>query len=158
MQKLLALLALIVACNTTLDYGYYTETFDEEAIIAFFALADEAINTQDYPTYSGLFGPNYASIDVQTGQRGRLDRSEYLKLVKEIFESARELRMTTLVVDIEMTEPGAQALVTTQEEEYRKMGAETMHYTSLNKVVVGYEDGWIFFARAERTASRKIQD
>lgn len=162
MKKLLPLLALassalLSSCNTTLDYGYYVNEFDENAIRTLFALSDESASALDFNTYSGLHGPSYTSVDLVDGSRNYMGRSEYLDMVKDIFNSARELRVTTMIMDIEFTEPGSQALVTTQEEDYRKLGSDIQHYTSLYKVTVGYEDGWIFFERSERSAFREIQ-
>lgn len=145
-------------CETTLDYGYYVETFDDESIDLIFAMSDEAIGNQDLSAYSDLLGPNYSSVDKTNGPREMIYRYDYLDLVEDVFKTAKYIEMTTVVMSIEYTEPGRRALVKIQEEEKRTIGSNAQHFTSLIDVVVGCEDGWIFFEKTTRTSIQVIDE
>lgn len=145
-------------CETTLDYGYYVENFNDESIDMIFAMSDEAIGNQDLSAYSDLFGPNYSSTDKTGGPRNTIYRYDYLDVVKDVFNTAKYIEMTTVVMSIEYTEPGRRAFVKIQEEEKRTIGSNTQHFTSLIDVVVGCEDGWIFFEKATRTSIQVIDE
>lgn len=149
---------LFTGCETTLDYGYYVNGFDEDAIQTLFAISDESASNLDLPTYSGLFGPNFTSIDETDGLRSYVSRADYLEMVEDIFDTSSFVRVQTAIMDIEFVEPGRRAIVKTQEEEMRKQGSDTKHYTSLIDYTVGYEDGWIFFERSQRTAIQVIDE
>ncbi len=147
------------SCESTLDYGYYVSSFDDDSIVEIFQLSDAAIANRDIRGYSSFFGPGYTSVDRTSGGMSvYVNRSDYLTMVDDLFDDAKTLRVITRVMDIEYAEPGRKAIVTTQEEEYRELRGDVQHYTSIIEVEVGFEEGWIYFLKSTRTAMQVIEE
>lgn len=149
---------LLTSCETTEDYGYYVGVLDVESIEALFAESDEAIRELDYNTYSSLLAPRFVAVDRTSGVTTYLSRQEYLEAVKELFDSAAYIEVATLITDIQFIDPGRRALITTQDEERRKVYGNTQHFTSISEIEVGIEDGWVFFEKSTRIAQQVIDE
>ena len=158
---LISLLAcgVVTSCNTTATgYGYYVGALNDTSIHTLFELSDQATNERDIETFEAFFGPNCVIVDRSEGMSDMLSGGEYLKQVDLLFEEASELQIRTAINEIEYTIPGRQAVVKITEEEFSKLGGQERHYASAIEVVVGYEDGWIFFERLTCVAKQKLSD
>lgn len=163
-NRLLPSISLVFAslflssCESTLDFGYYVGELNDQTILQLFTLSDEACNNKDIVTYSSFFAPDYVSLDKSESNRSRIYRQEYLDMVEGIFDTAKEVFIHTVVMDIEYMESGMEAIVKIQEEEKVKQFANTRHYTSLLDVEVGFENGWIFINKTTRTSKQTIEE
>lgn len=149
---------LLTSCETTSDFGYYVDTFDDDSILLMFERMDEAVAERDFEEYASFFAPNFMQVDKTDGMRNSYYRPDYFEMAKQIFDTAKELSIVTVVMDIDYTTPGSQAVVKVQEEERRIQFGNTQHYTSLYEITVGFEDGWIFVERSEMTAHQIIEE
>ncbi|MEM9026709.1 MAG: hypothetical protein AAGB06_07210, partial [Verrucomicrobiota bacterium] len=87
-----------------------------------------------------------------------LSLSDYLSLVRDIFRDARYIDFHTSIMTIEMDEVEQIALVKVREEQnLHYQGRERRSTVSLVEYEIGYEDGWVFFNRAETTARQDIR-
>ncbi len=163
-SPLVALFALLfvslfsTSCESTLDYGYYVGELNDQTILQLFALSDEAATNLDFSTYESFFAPNYVAVDAYDSNRTRIYRQDYLGMVKDIFDTAKEMMVQSMVMDIEYSATGQEALVKIQEEEKVVQFGNTRHYTSLIDVDVAIEDGWIFINKTTRTSMQVIEE
>lgn len=156
----LAAAIFLSSCESTSSsgYGYFLEELNDDTIVEFFALNDEAASNQDYPFYESFFSPNFVSVDTTDSNRATTYGHDYLAMVKEIFESAESIHLQTFVRDIEYSESGYQAVVKIHEEEKVHQYGQTRHYTSLLDVELEIEDGWIFVNKITRTSMQVIEE
>ncbi len=162
---LLPVYLLTSSCTTSEGFGYYVGELTEESIKALFAEADNAVNERDLVTYKSLFGPTYTTVEDLQDSPGysqmaynSLSRSEYFSLVDDVFRRAKKLELYTMVMEIEMLEPGALALVTVQEDEFIDINGIDDRVVSLLRYQVALEDGWIFFKKSTRFARQEIKE
>ncbi len=162
-----ALFALVFtsSCTTSDGFGYYVGELTEESIKALFAEADFAVQQRDLITYKSLFGPSYTTIEDIQDSPGYADlaynsmsRSEYFSLLEDVFRRAKKLELATMVMEIEMLEPNALAMVTVQEDETISLNGINNRIVSLLKYHVALEDGWIFFTKSTRYARQEIKE
>ncbi|MDQ8201872.1 hypothetical protein [Pelagicoccus sp. SDUM812003] len=149
---------LLSSCETTTDYGYFVDRFDDDAIVLMYRLMDEAVARGDYEEYISFFAPGFTQVDKSDANQPAYYGHEFFDQVEEIFNTTSMLEIRTVVMDIEYTVPGSEALVTVQEEEKRIQYGNTQHFTSLYEMQLGFEDGWIFINRSERTAFQVIDE
>ncbi len=158
---LILLASLLVTSCETVDssgYGYYLEELNDDTIVEFFKLSDDAANRQDYEFYESFFSPHFVSVDQTSSQYSPTYRDDYLSMVKEIFETAKSVQLQTLVRDIEYSESGYEALVKIHEEEKVLQFGNTRHYTSLLEAELEIEEGWIFINKITRTSMQVIEE
>lgn len=147
------------SCETTSSgYGYYLGELNNDTIVEFFQLNDEAASRQDFEFYKSFFSPNFVSVDRTDNARMTTYGQNYLAMVEELFETAESVHLQTLVMDIEYSESGYSALVKVHEEEKVHQFGVTKHYTSLLDVEIEIEEGWIFVNKATRTSMQVIED
>lgn len=150
---------MLTSCeSTSTGYGYYLGELNDETVLEFFVLNDQAASNQDFSFYESFFSPNFVSIDRTDTQRITLYREEYLSMVKDIFESSKSVHLQTHVMDIEYSESGYEAVVKIQEEEKVLQFGNTRHYTSLLDVELEIEEGWIFINKITRTSMQIMEE
>lgn len=151
---------LLTSCETTSSsgYGYYMGELTDDTIVEFFALSDDAAKRQDYEFYKSFFSPNYSSVDRTDYSSTTTYREDYLTMVNEIFESAKSVHLQTMVMDIEYSNYGHNALVKIHEEEKIDQYGQTRHYISLLDVELEIEDGWVFINKTTRTSMQTIEE
>lgn len=163
-RRLLPILCTFVAslfatsCETTTGYGYYLAQLNDETILEFFALSDEAANTMDFDFYKSFFSPDYTLIDRTDDSRTLLYRQEYLDGIKKVFDTAKSIFLHTMVMDIQYSDSGNEAVVKIQEEERTEQFGQTRHYTSLYDVELAIEEGWMFITKTTRTTKQVIEE
>ncbi len=151
---------LLTSCETvdSSGYGYYLEALNDDTIVEFFKLSDDAASRQDYEFYESFFSPNFVSVDQTITPHTSVYRDDYLSMVKDIFRTAASVHLQTLVMDIEYSESGYEALVKIHEEEKVLQFGNTRHYTSLLDVELEIEEGWIFVNKITRTSMQVIEE
>ncbi len=150
---------LLSSCeSTSTGYGYFLEELNDNTIVEFFALNDQAASNQDFPFYESFFSPDFISIDRTDAQRTTTYREAYLGMVKDIFESAKSVHLQTHVMDIAYSDSGYKATVKIQEEEKVLQYGNTRHYTSLLDAELEIEDGWVFINKITRTSMQIIEE
>ncbi|MBD5779433.1 nuclear transport factor 2 family protein [Pelagicoccus sp. NFK12] len=167
MNTRLLVLPLLLLCSLLLSscesvnstgYGYYMGELTDDTIVEFFALNDDAARRQDFPFYESFFSPSFSSVDRTEHSVMTQYRENYLSMVKEIFETAKSIHLQTLVMDIEYSNYGHNALVKVHEEEKVEQFGQTRHYTSLLDVELEIEDGWVFINKTIRTSKQVIEE
>lgn len=156
-----AALAFLAGCNTTsAPYGYYTHGLDEESILEFFAVSDQAVNERDYETYKSLFGPGFSTINKTdlAEYDSAMTKYEYMDMVRDIMRDAKSIHFYTTVMEIDIDPSGERAFVKVQEDETIDLHGRPRRIVSILEAELGFEDGWIYFDRMERTAQQEIRD
>lgn len=159
--KLLAagvLSSLASSCETTSSYGYYVERLDEDSVETLFQLYDDALNERDFSTYESLLAPNLAISDTLMGFPNYTSRSDHLKFVKSALATAKDLRVSTMLMDVQITGPSSALVVVQEDVRLHTRHSPSRHVVTIMEVDVGFEDGWIFLARIRRTAEQEFRD
>jgi len=158
LATLLSATVLLCSCETTSDgYGHYVSELSEDTVLEFFALRDEVKKNLDFDEYKYLHSPSFVYLDKTKRPYTHLYGRDYFDSVEDIFASASYIDYYTYVMDIAYSEDRASALVTTQEEERRRLHGREEHFSSHLETELGFEDGWIFIKKVTRTDSNKIR-
>lgn len=150
---------LLSSCETTNSgYGYYLGEFNDDAIVQYFALNDEAVNQGDFEYYKSFLSPSYLSVDKSEFRNITLNRIDYLESIEDTFKNAKYLELSTRVMDINYSESGYQAIVKVHEEQKTNLYGDKVHTSSLFDVEIAFEDGWIFTNKATCTSKQILED
>lgn len=150
---------LLSSCETASSgYGYYMAEFNDDTIVQYFALNDEAVTQQDFDYYKSFLSPSFLSADRTEMRNLTMNRNDYLDSIEEIFNSASYLELRTRVMDIRYSESGHQATVQVHEEQISILYGDKTHTSSLYDVEIAFEEGWIFTNKATCTSKQILED